>query len=82
MYKYTPNPAILKSLKLAQKKPYGKTGSATWNLVNSYFSEYNVVVTFLQYWENTMFYSPKQLQQVPVMGIMFPVAFFKEEWVE
>lgn len=82
MYKYTAEPKILRSLELAKKIPYGKNGSATWNLAQSYFTDYTMIVYFLQYWEKTTIYSKSKLQHVPVNGILFPVTFFRQERIE
>jgi len=78
MYRYTPNKTLLKSLRLAQKKPYGPAGSADWNLAKEHFSEYRMIIMFMRYWEHTDFYSAKKVRDVPVMGILFPVQYFEE----
>lgn len=81
MYKYTPEPKLLKTLQLAKGKPYGKTGSASWTLASSYFGDYTDICNFLRRWENVVFYSPTRRQEIPVCSSLFPVSFFQEEKV-
>jgi hypothetical protein len=81
MYKYTPEPKLLKTLQLAKAKRYWKGDSPTWTLASSYFSDYTDICNFLRGWENVVFYSPTRRQEIPVVSSMFPVSFFQEEKV-
>jgi len=81
MYHYTPEPVLLRSLYLAKKKPYNcNTGmSSEWALAKENFSDYQMLLMFLTYWEHTDLFSPTQLHEVPVNGILFPLQYFKKE---
>jgi hypothetical protein len=81
MYKYTPEPKLLKTLRLAKSKPYGPSGSAQWILAKSYFGDYTAICDFLTHYEGVVFFSPTRRTQIPVGGSVFPVSFFKEEIV-
>lgn len=82
MYRYTPNPKILKSLQLAREKPYRDGCSPTWTLAHKYFGDYTRCCVFLRNWEHVDLYSKTKLMEVPVNGFMFPLAMFKIDKVD
>jgi len=81
MYKYTPNPGLLRGLQNARAKPY-TPNSGQWGFASNLCLDYKMTVAMIQYWEHVVFYSNSKRQQVPVYGILFPVSFFQEEQVD
>ena len=81
MYRYTPNPGLLRGLKNARANPYTPNGGQ-WGFASCLCIDYSMTIAFLQYWEHVVYWSPKKLQKVPVNGLLFPVSFFKEEQVD
>jgi hypothetical protein len=66
---------------LMRKRPW--VPNKEWNFATGYIrnGSYLEKCLFLGYWQSVSFYSDKQLREVPVMGVLFPVKLFDEEEV-
>ena len=69
MIKYVPSQKMLLEIK-------GKSASQVWEWASSKTKVYTEIVGLCQYFEKTVFFSPKKIQKIPVNGILLPAEWF------
>ena len=80
MFRYTPSREMLEDYNRTKIKQYNyRVDCPHYAYVRGVCrGNYIKMVAFMKHWKHTDFYSQTRRNQVPVNGILFPIAFFDE----